>query len=106
VLSALAGGWNDYGLTHPEAITGRLFQTQVSDSFSLLFSKTGTLYFSTLAATAPENPLVVKISRSIKRETPCSSISVKPPSCFPSRFIRSEVKHQFVSDDVVPDPKD
>src|SRR5579859_292380 len=62
--------------------------------------------FSTLAATALENPVVVNTSRSIKSvDTAFFRYNVNPPNLLPLRFIRLKVKLQFVSDDAGAGPQ-
>src|SRR6266853_999668 len=63
------------------------------------FSSQDFCIFSTQAATAAENPVVVKTSRSIHSgETAFLRYKVKPPSCFPFLFVRLMVRLQFVSE--------
>src|SRR5260370_5316655 len=82
-----------------EAITGPADSKVGSRlrSFCVLINQESCI-FSTQAATAPEKPVVVKTSRSIQRgDCVFFRYRVKPPSCFPLRFVRLNVTLQFVS---------
>ena len=68
---------------------------------SWLFMNQESCIFSTTAASAVENPVAVKTSRSIQRgEAVLFRYKVKPPNRLPFFFSRLKVKLQFVSDDV------
>src|SRR5258707_854052 len=90
-------GWRTRGTSTGPAASNAGFWVR---PFCVL-TKQESCIFSTHKATALENPAVVKTSISIQRgDAVFFRYRVKPPSCFPLRFVRLKVKLQFVSDDV------